>query len=211
MNYKKMADRRIWETLSTQASPNLGINNDDCGSWNNMQYVQWCVSEVQGEGKVTVQLSVVGFVLECGSECVYSTPGWQYGDCNCLDCVTGLMQPSAAFCMSNFPTVSTVQRHCCSFAQWLWLLLYIKLGTVMFWFYGTKTGGLQRGMERELRHTQMVHDVRNLVCKTAMERTCRYTGIIILKSIYDKYVVCLWTNCLGIRCKCSLLYTIQPC
>ena len=33
------------------------------GPWNNVRCVQWCVSEVQGAGKVTVQLSVVGFVL----------------------------------------------------------------------------------------------------------------------------------------------------
>jgi len=33
------------------------------------------VSEVQGEGKGTVQLSVVGFGLECFSEWVYGTAG----------------------------------------------------------------------------------------------------------------------------------------
>ena len=31
--------------------------------------------------------------------------------------VTGVMQPSAAFCVWDFPTVSRVQRHCCSAAQ----------------------------------------------------------------------------------------------
>jgi hypothetical protein len=52
MNYKNMADMRICETLATQASPTLGINNDDYGPWNNMQYAQWCVSGVVGEGKL---------------------------------------------------------------------------------------------------------------------------------------------------------------
>ena len=33
------------------------------------------MSEVQGEGKGTVQLSVVGFGLECFSEWVYGTAG----------------------------------------------------------------------------------------------------------------------------------------
>ena len=40
--------------------------------------------------------------------------------------------------MLNQQTVSTVQRHCCSAALWLWLLLYTKLGTVMFCFIATK-------------------------------------------------------------------------
>ena len=50
---------RICETLATQVLPNLGIKNNNYGPWNNMHCVQWCVSEVQGEGNVTVQLSVV--------------------------------------------------------------------------------------------------------------------------------------------------------
>jgi hypothetical protein len=70
MNYKNMADMRNCETLATQASPTLGINNDDYGPLNNMQYVQWCVSDVQSEGKVTLQLSVVEFGLECISKMV---------------------------------------------------------------------------------------------------------------------------------------------
>ena len=49
-----MAGMRICETVATQASPNLGINNDNYGPWNNMHCVQWCVSEVQGEGSVAV-------------------------------------------------------------------------------------------------------------------------------------------------------------
>ena len=40
MNYKNMADIRIRETLATQASPTLQINNDDYGPWNNMRCVQ---------------------------------------------------------------------------------------------------------------------------------------------------------------------------
>ena len=59
MNYKNMADMRICEAVATQASPNLGINNDNYGPLNNMHCVQWCVSMVQGEESVAVQLSVV--------------------------------------------------------------------------------------------------------------------------------------------------------
>ena len=35
-----MTDMRICETLGTQASPILGINNDDYGSWNDVHCVQ---------------------------------------------------------------------------------------------------------------------------------------------------------------------------
>jgi hypothetical protein len=70
MNYKNMADMRICETLATIASPSLGINNDVNGPWNNTQYVQWCVCEVQGEGKVIVKMSIVEFGLECISKMV---------------------------------------------------------------------------------------------------------------------------------------------
>ena len=58
-----MAGMRICEPLWTQASPNLGINNGDCGPCSNMHCVQ-CV--VQVEGNVAVGLWVVGFGLECG-------------------------------------------------------------------------------------------------------------------------------------------------
>ena len=68
MNYKNMADMRICETLATKASLTLGINNDDYGPWNNMHWIQWCASEVQGEENVAVQLSVGEFVLECGCQ-----------------------------------------------------------------------------------------------------------------------------------------------
>jgi len=51
---------QICETLATQATRNFGINNDDYGPWNNMGFVQWCVSEVQDEENVAVQMSVVG-------------------------------------------------------------------------------------------------------------------------------------------------------
>jgi hypothetical protein len=40
------------------------------------------------------------------SEWVYGTAG----DCKCWSCVTEVMQPSTAFCVGVFPTVSTVQR-----------------------------------------------------------------------------------------------------
>ena len=52
MNYKNMVGMRICETLTIQASPSLGINNDDYEPWNNMKYVQSCVSEVQAKGKL---------------------------------------------------------------------------------------------------------------------------------------------------------------
>ena len=35
----------------------------------------------------------------------------------CWDCVTGVKLPSTVFCVCHFPTVSTVQHHCCSAAQ----------------------------------------------------------------------------------------------
>jgi len=72
MNYKKMVDMRICETLETKFSPNLGFNNNNYVPCNNMHCVQRCVSEVQGEGKVTVRLSAeiydkycVSFLLRC--------------------------------------------------------------------------------------------------------------------------------------------------
>jgi len=65
LNYKYMEDMLICETLATQTSLNLVINNDDYGPWNNMHCVQWCMFEVQSEGNVIVQLSVLGFVLVC--------------------------------------------------------------------------------------------------------------------------------------------------
>jgi len=64
MNYKNMADLRICEVLATQASHNLGINSAVYGLCNNMHCVQRCVSEVQGEGKVTVQMSVVTHYIQ---------------------------------------------------------------------------------------------------------------------------------------------------
>jgi len=39
-NYKIMADKRICETIATQFSPTLVINNNNYGSWNNMHCVQ---------------------------------------------------------------------------------------------------------------------------------------------------------------------------
>ena len=73
--------------------------------------------EVQDAGKVTVELSVVGFVLVCVSvnECTAQLA--DNGDDKRWDCVTGVMQPSTAFCVWDFPTVGTVQRYCCSAAQ----------------------------------------------------------------------------------------------
>jgi hypothetical protein len=56
---------RISETLATQPSLNLGINDNDYGPRNNMYCVQWCVCDVQGEGNAAVQLLVVGYGLEC--------------------------------------------------------------------------------------------------------------------------------------------------
>ena len=66
---------RICNSLATQASPTLKTYNAVYGPWNNKRFVHWCVCELQGDGKFPVQLSVVGFVLECVSESVYSTPG----------------------------------------------------------------------------------------------------------------------------------------
>ena len=61
-----MAGMRICEPLWTQASPTLGINNDDCGPCSDMHCVQ---DVVQGGGNVAVGLWVVGFGLECGCVC----------------------------------------------------------------------------------------------------------------------------------------------
>ena len=72
MNYKKMVDMRICETLRTKVSTNLGTKNHNYVPCNNMHWVQRCVSEVQGEGKVTVRRSAeiydkygVSFLLRC--------------------------------------------------------------------------------------------------------------------------------------------------
>ena len=100
--------------------------------------------------------------------------GWKYGDCNCWKFVTGVMQPTTAFCVWEFPTVSTVQRHCCSAAQWLWLSLYTNLFKVMFLFYCDKTVGQQHEFVRELRHTQTVYSFRVFGVENAIERTCRH-------------------------------------
>jgi len=54
---------RNCETVAIQISPNLEIYNAVYGPWNNMHCVQRCVSELQSEGKGTVQLLVVGFML----------------------------------------------------------------------------------------------------------------------------------------------------
>ena len=68
-----MAAMRIFATLSTQASPTLGINNDDCGPCSNMHCVQ-CV--VQSEGNAAVGLWVVGFGLECGCQWMGVRHSW---------------------------------------------------------------------------------------------------------------------------------------
>jgi len=86
MNYKNMADMRICETLATQASPNLGISNNNYGPWNNMHCVQWCVSEVQGGRNVTVYSDVclryrVGEMLLCTVMCVWGT---EWEKCYCV-------------------------------------------------------------------------------------------------------------------------------
>ena len=156
---------RICETLATQASPTLGINKDDCWAWNNMQYVQWCVSELQGEVKVTVQLSAVGFGLECVSKSVYSTPGWLYRDWRCWDFVSAVMQASTAFCMWDLSTVSTVQPLCWSAAQWYWLPLYKITGysNVLVLLRKVTWNSSMMWEGGELRHTQMVYGVRHLV------------------------------------------------
>jgi len=39
-NYKNMADKRNCENIATQASPILGISNNNYGLWNNMHCVQ---------------------------------------------------------------------------------------------------------------------------------------------------------------------------
>jgi hypothetical protein len=52
-----MSDMGIFEAVVTQAFNNLEIYNAVYGSWNNMHCVQRCLSELQGEGKVTLQLS----------------------------------------------------------------------------------------------------------------------------------------------------------
>ena len=68
-----MADMRICEPLWTQASPTLGINNDDYGPCSNMHCVQ---GVVQGEGNVAIGLWVVGFGLECVCQWVSVRHSW---------------------------------------------------------------------------------------------------------------------------------------
>jgi len=48
---------RICEVVATQASLILEIYYAVYGPWNNMLYVQKCVWELQGKGKIAVQLS----------------------------------------------------------------------------------------------------------------------------------------------------------
>jgi len=54
-------------------------------------------------------------------------------------------------------------------------------------FCGTKTVGQQHRGWREMRESQMVHGVRHLLYKTAMEKRMDIFGIMILKSVYGKY------------------------
>jgi hypothetical protein len=50
-------------------------------------YSDVCVCVVQGEGNITVQLSVVGFVLVCERQWM----GVRYGNGKCWDCLNGVM------------------------------------------------------------------------------------------------------------------------
>jgi len=59
-----MADTRICELVTTQDSLTWGKSINVYWSWNIIHCLQWRVFEVQGEGKFTVQLPVLGFVLE---------------------------------------------------------------------------------------------------------------------------------------------------
>jgi len=59
-----MADTRICGSVATQDSPTWGKSINVYWSWNVIHCLQWRVLEVQGEGKFTVQLPVLGFVLE---------------------------------------------------------------------------------------------------------------------------------------------------
>jgi hypothetical protein len=60
-----MAEMRICETVATQTSTALGTYDAVYGPWNNTHCIPGCVCEVQGEEKVTVQLSVLESVLVC--------------------------------------------------------------------------------------------------------------------------------------------------
>jgi hypothetical protein len=77
---QKKADMWMCETLAKQASPFLGINNDDYLPWNDMHCVWWCVSEVQGEGNVVYSDVCVRYSVRemCTVMCVWGT-GW--GEC----------------------------------------------------------------------------------------------------------------------------------
>jgi hypothetical protein len=57
------------------------------------------------------------------------------------DRVTGAMQPSTAFCVWDFHTVSTVQRHCFSGAQLFWTRLYTNVNPGSFDSIATKLWG----------------------------------------------------------------------
>ena len=59
-----MVDMRICETEATQASPTLGTFDAVYGP--GITCIVYCDEvDLQGGGKVTVQMSVVGFILVC--------------------------------------------------------------------------------------------------------------------------------------------------
>jgi hypothetical protein len=93
-----------------------------------------------------------------------------------INCFTYVTSPLSSGCSTIIPQLYSdfsslcIQNH----------------AILMCSFYGTKTVEQQRGGWRELRDSQMVYGVRNLLQKTAIERYVDIFGIMILKLICNK-------------------------
>jgi hypothetical protein len=202
-----MADMQIFETVATQASHVLGTYNALYRPWNNMHFVPWCVSEVKGEGKVVVQLSVVGFMLvyECHwinvQHSWLTVRRWQVlGLCDwghtakyCLLCV------GIPHCEHS--AVPLLLRSTANLA-----LSVYKTGRIIFFFYCDKSMGQQQG-GGGLRHTQMVYGVRHWLLKN---KHVNIFGIMILMLVHNKYGVCFYWDALN-KVQFFAVLSIQTC
>lgn len=123
---------RICETEATQASPTLGTFDAVYGP--GITCIVYCDEvELQGGGKVTVQMSVVGFILVCECQWMNVQHGWwSYGDFKCWDPVTDVTESNTAFLCVGIPQCQHIARpvilRC---AKTLSLSVY-KTGTLIF-------------------------------------------------------------------------------
>jgi hypothetical protein len=84
-----MADTRIFEAVATRASLTWRKSINIYRSWNIVHCVRWCISKLQGEGKVTVQLSEEEFVLEWKSRWMNVLLNWHWTwRVHCCYCAT---------------------------------------------------------------------------------------------------------------------------